>query len=312
MRGAALALLVLASLLRSEACLAEDRTERIEGSEGTKELDYRDGVLTEERSYDPDGRIVLERRFSPEALPVLTKSYLREQGLLVRIEAADASGAPVGSMSYSYDGDGRLLSVKSEGALGEDAVGMIASYGAPQGSWIKEGGSTEIVAYDADGRASILESVDEGKVARVEKRTYTGKGIKASSLIDDRKTDTETELSYDEAGRLAKRREIPAKGPESTTLYRYDEGGRIAEELRRTGTHELSVRRSYSKDGALARAETRRDGVLVLAVDYAGKGRAETLYEGGKAFVRATYAGERKVKDEFFADGVLVRTREYQ
>ena len=50
---------------------------------------------------------------------------------------------------------------------------------------------------------------------------------------------------------------------------------------------------------------------MLLAVTYIENGRVEELYEDGALFVKATYIGGRKIKDEFFADGVLVRTRDY-
>jgi antitoxin component YwqK of YwqJK toxin-antitoxin module len=293
-------------------CACEDRTERIDGADGWKELDYRNGALVEERTFDSNGALATERRFSPESLPILTERYVREGGRLVRIEATDAAGNSVGLRSYHYDREGRLLNVRSEGELGEGAVGTIATTCTPQGTWMKDGPEATILAYDETGRAVLLETMDEGKVSRIENRNYGEKGVPISTEIEDKKTETTTAITYDEEGRQTQRREVTAKGVESRTLYRYDEAGRVAVEERRSGGQVLSVQKSYDKDGKLSRVETRRDGTLVLAVDYAGNGRAETLYEDGKAFVKATYSGGRKVKDEFYDKGVLARTREYQ
>jgi hypothetical protein len=61
----------------------------------------------------------------------------------------------------------------------------------------------------------------------------------------------------------------------------------------------------------LTREETLRDGSLILSVDYTDDGRVEELYDDGQLFVKATYVGGRKVKDEFYSNGVVSRTREY-
>ena len=67
----------------------------------------------------------------------------------------------------------------------------------------------------------------------------------------------------------------------------------------------------YSESGTLTRKETLRDGSLVLSVDYTKNGRVEELYDDGQLFVKATYVGGLKVKDEFYSNGVVTRTREY-
>ena len=63
--------------------------------------------------------------------------------------------------------------------------------------------------------------------------------------------------------------------------------------------------------GKIAREETRQDGQLLLVVSHTDDGRVEELYEDGMIFVKATYVGGRKVKDEFYADGVLLRQKDY-
>jgi YD repeat-containing protein len=305
-------LLVLCSLALALPCAAEDRTERIAGTKGWKELDYRDDRLVEERSFDESGVIVSERDFSPEALPIVTKSYLREAGRLVRIEASDASGAPIGRMVYQYDRNGRLLVAKSEGVFGDEAVGVVAVAGSPQGSWVESGPSATVLAYDDAGRAVLLQSMKDGKASKIERRTYGEKGLPSSIAIEDKAAGFTTETSYDAAGRASQKKVSNDKGEETLTRYRYDEAGHPIEESTRSGGHELLVKRSYSAEGKVARAETFRDGSMVLAVEYSEDSRIEELYEEGFLFVKATYKGGRKVKDEFYADGALARTREYQ
>jgi YD repeat-containing protein len=310
--GARAGVILFCLLISMPTCIGEDRTERINGAAGWKELLYRDDALVEERSFDADGGLLMERSFSPEAIPVVTKRFVREFGHIAKIEATDASGNPIGGMSYHYDRDGRLILVSSEGVLGGDAVGMMTSSGTPQGSWISSESKTTIIAYDEAGRANLLQYMKDGKVTSIEKRNYGTGGALASVAVDDKSSGTSTTISYDEKGRQSQRKEVAAKGEEALTQYDYDDSGRLVEEEKRSGGHVLSTRRSYATDGTQSRVETRRDGSLILAVDYAGATRVEELYEDGTLFVKATYIGGRKVKDEFYADGVLQRSREYQ
>jgi YD repeat-containing protein len=303
---------LLISLAFVLPCTAEDRTERIDGSKGWKELDYRGDSLVEERTFEATGALLAERSFSPEALAIVTKRYVREGGRLVKVEASDASGNTIGTMNYHYDREGRLLQASSDGIFGAESVGMISSEGSPQGSWIESESATKVYAYDDAGRAVLLQSLKDGKVARIERRAYGNEGILSSVTIDDKLAENSWTSSYDTTGRESERKAVDAKGEEVLTRFSYDASGRLIEELKIAGGHELAIRRSYSVDGALIRAETRRDKSLVLAVEYAGESRTEELYEDGELFVKATYRGGRKVKDEFFTDGKLKRSRDYQ
>jgi YD repeat-containing protein len=309
-RHLALAFLLLAAIAAAES-FGEERTERIDGAKGSKELVYRDGVLVEERSYDLRGALLEEKAFSPDSLPIETKAYVRVGGRLLRVEDRDSSGVVIGSMAYYYDSNGRLLGMTAEGSLGSGSAGMISSEDGPQGSWIK-GSSTTVLAYDEAGRAIVIQTMQDGKALSVEKRRYGEKGVIASTLIQDAASGSSTELLYDEKGRQSQRRDTIKDKPEIKTVYRYDARGRLVEEERNQGSHSRLMTSSYAEDGSLARVETRLDGKLVLAVDYVENGRVEELYDEGLLFVKATYAGERKVKDEFYDDGSLLRTRDYQ
>ena len=253
------------------------------------------------------------------------EAYIREGGRIVRVEAVDAMGSPSGSMAYRYDRNGRLLGVSSEGSLGKGAAGMIAAWGLPQGSWItRPGGAakaaaaaaaasakTTVLGYDDSGRATVVQTMLDGAALSIETRSYGEGGILSSTKIEDKVTGLSSDLQYDGDGRLAARTDTPAKGQILKTEYRYGDSGLLVEELARQGGHRSSKAYEYGEDGKVSREETSRDGELLLAVDYIENGRVEELYEDGSVFVKATYIGGRKVKDEFYLDGVPFRTREY-
>jgi antitoxin component YwqK of YwqJK toxin-antitoxin module len=303
-----MALLFLPALV----CAGEDRIESIKGEKGSKELTYRNGSLAEERSYDAEGGLLEERSFGPDSLPNLTSSYERAEGRLVKIESRDASGTIVGTMTYHYDSKGNLLGVAAAGSLGSGSAGMISEGGTAQGSWTTDSATTSILGYDESGRAVVMQTMKGGKAALVERRQYDDEGVLSSVAREDLASGSTSELKYDGKGRESGRTDVPAKGPEIRTQYSYDDSGRLVEELRRVGSHATSIRNSYSEDGSLARTETRRDGELVLGVEYVENGRVEELYEDGIIFVKAHYIGGRKVRDEFYSEGALLRSRDYE
>jgi YD repeat-containing protein len=303
--------LALVALLPAWGAIGEERIERIAGAKGARELVYRDEALAEERSYDARGALLEERFFGASSLPERTRSYLREGGRLARVEIADAAGVVVGSMSYRYDRDGRLLGVDSAGEPGTGSAGMISSGAVPQGSWVA-GSTTTVLGYDGSGRASVVQTMKDGAVLSLERRTYGEGGALASVQVEDRPSGLVHEYRYDGEGRLSASADTPPKGPAGRTEYRYDGAGRLAEETTWRGGHRTAKSRTYSEAGALVREETRRDGALLLAVDYLEGGRVEELYDEGVLFVKATYSGGRKVKDEFYSEGQLLRSREYR
>jgi len=305
------ALWILAAAL---PCLAEDRTERIEGPKGWKELDYRSGRLAEERSFDAEGALIAERDFGPDSLPAIEKKYLRSGGRLEAVEARDLSGAVVGRMSYRYDREGRLLATRSEGSFGDEATGVISSPGRVQASWQESEGEASVAVYDGAGRRVLSQDMKAGAAVRAERRTYGASGKPSKVQVEDKADGSFTETSYDADGRESLRKSRDGKGVQAVTSYSYDAEGRVVGESTVSGGHSLEVRTAYSKGGAVARVETRRDGSLVLAVEYAasGDGRTEELYEDGELFAKSFYEGGRRVKDSFYSGGALVRSREYQ
>jgi YD repeat-containing protein len=301
---AAAVLLLMAGGMTS----GEDRVEHF--ADGTKDLVYSDTVLTEEISYDADGALKKETFFDSSSLPVRTRSYIREGGRLERVEYADAAGKLVGTQSYRYDRDGRLLGVDSDGDLGTISVGMISSGAIPQASWIA-GKSTTVLAYDESGRVTMVQTMKDGAAVSVERRSYGDKGRLYSVQTEDKASGLVAETLYDEDGRMSSKIVTPSKGPPAKTRYSYDGAGRLVEETTRQGEHRNEKKMTYSESGTLTREETLRDGSLILSVDYTDDGRVEELYDDGQLFVKATYVGGRKVKDEFYSNGVVSRTREY-
>ena len=137
-----LALLALILCLAVRAAFGEgkedasenERIERLAGKSGYRELVYRGKDLVEERAFDVKGALLEERYMGEDSLPYETRSYVRAEGRLERVEARDGSGVAIGSMSYRYDRSGRLVGLDAEGSFGEGSSGMISTEGRSPGS----------------------------------------------------------------------------------------------------------------------------------------------------------------------------------
>ena len=293
-----------------EDAAENERIERLTGKSGYRELVYHGKDLVEERAFDLKGALLEEKYLGDDSLPYETRSYIRIRGRLERVEARDGAGAVIGSMGYRYDCLGRLVGLDEEGSFGDGSSGMISTEDGPQGAWTKDGVTT-ILVYDGAGRAIAEQTIKDGKAQSIEKRSYGENGSLNSVSVQDKASGSSSELVYDEKGRLSSRKETKSGGDETKTNYRYDKAGRLIEESTKVGEHTSLVSRSYGEDGSIERVETRRDGVLLLAVETIEGGRVEEIYDSGQLFVKATYLNGRKVKDEFFVDGSLVRARKY-
>ena len=72
-------------------------------------------------------------------------------------------------------------------------------------------------------------------------------------------------------------------------------------------------RYEYAADGALQREEYRVKGALVKVTRQGPDGtRTEELYREGQPFLRISYEGEEKIREEVLAGGEVVRVREYR
>jgi hypothetical protein len=294
------------------AAEAERRVTR-EEARGLWEIVYRDGAAVEERLTSPEGFLLEELFRGPEG-DSQTIVYIRSSGRLIRAEARDASGAIVGVIDYRYDRNGRLLGVSATGSLGPDSAGILSAGGAPSGSWTSSASGTSVVTYDARGRPLENRAAKEGAVTISEKRSYSEGTVPgpSSKEVGDKASGNYSSEQYDGQGRQTLKLEYSGGSLIARTEYAYDDRGLLTLE-RRSRAGSVSERRlAYDQSGTLTREETKKDGVLESVAVRTGDERTEEIYEGGVIFVRATFKGGRKVKDEFFVDGLPSRTKEYR
>lgn len=290
----------------------ERRVTRKTGSSSLERV-LKGGVLREERKSGPRGELLEELFYFESGLLRERRAYGYEAQRLAKVEAFDSGGAPLGALTYRYDPRGRLAELEATGSFGEARSGLL---GLPGGGvaaeWSVLEGELLLRRFDPSGRIASVETRKDDALLRRESLTYEGSSARPSfSLLEDLASGEGTEKAYDAAGRILSLRLLSKGAERSRTEYAYDAAGRLVSERLRNGSS-LSLRSlSYDEEGGLLREEKRRDGLLFRTVAFAGEGRVEEYFEGGILVLRATYAGARKVKDEFFEGGQVVRSRSY-
>jgi len=290
---------------------AQSGPPELEVREGRSETDESGGIVVARRLLDDMGSILEESFFDSEGLRE-RRIFIRSAGRLRRVESRNPDDELLGALEYRYDGFGRLLAVIPTGNMGSGSVGMIASGPSPSGAWSGDGTSLTVQLLDERGRQTNVETLVEDKA--IERRTYDyGEGdLPVRAEEQDLESGTSVVSGFDGEGKILVREEFSKGALSQRTEYRYDSEGRLAEERYRDKGRLVVRTFEYGGKGTLEREETRVDGIVSEAVEYRGELRIVERYHEGSLFAKTTYSAGRKTKDEFYAEGGLIRSKEYK
>lgn len=222
------------------------------------------------------------------------------------VEVRTAASEP--SFDRLLSPEGRLLASSLSGA-GGTASGELRSGGGLV-AWERSGPELLLRAYDAAGLLVSSRSYRDGRLVAEESRERDERGetVRSFEPAAERLT-----IERYERGLLISRDAFVKGAAAGRSGFAYDEAGRLVRELRYPAVGpavELSY--LYARDGFLERDEERRGGILFIARSYAPDGsRVEERYDGGMLAVRTRFEGKRRVAEEFYRDGVLVRERRF-
>ncbi len=222
------------------------------------------------------------------------------------VEARASASEP--SFDRLVSPEGRLLASSPSG-MGGTASGELRSGGGLV-AWERSGPELLVRAYDAAGQLVSSRSYRDGKLVAEESREHDERGATVRYL--EPAAERLTVERY-ESGLLVSREAFVKGVATGRSGFAYDGAGRLVRELRSPAVGldvELSYR--YAQDGFLERDEERRGGVLFIARSYARDGsRVEERYDGGRLAVITRFEGDRRVAEEFYQGGVLVRERRF-
>lgn len=285
---------------------------------------WKDGRLDAENLYAADGLLLEERVFTPAGDPPTgrlaeTRSYAYEGKRLARMESRDEEGAIVGVLDHRYDAAGRLSEVRATGTFGSSTAGLLPSTGGPRASWTKAGELELIVVYDKSGRVVLAERRLNGEPVERDTWGYDRVGNPATSSSRDLVAGTLEERRLDAAGRVLSAVTKKADGDIMRDLSRversWDAAGRMILERTQVPGKIIERRLSYGEDTAAdalpLREDTMVNGRLETVITRSPDGsRVEEYYAGGQLFVRAIHQGNRLIREEFYANGRLIRVKE--
>ncbi|HUX40921.1 MAG TPA: hypothetical protein VMV83_07125 [Rectinemataceae bacterium] len=280
------------------------------------ERTWQGATLVDETEYGSSGEMLGESAYSPDTPGELlwTESYEYTKGKLTKVSRSDAEGKETGSRSYRYDPDGRLLSVELGGYYGQVDVGTLGHGGLPQAFWQDApDGTMRIELFDRLGNVASVSFIKEEKAYALQRFVYDKEGRLLSDSLDNVDEGTSVLSTYGNDGRLAAR--VTKKGDATieSREYQWDKAGDLIVETRSLPLPIVRIDRSWDDKGELLHEERRENGELLLVVNYEPNSvRVEETWAHGQLVVRTRFENGIKVLEEFFKDGVVVRTRNYR
>jgi len=287
--------------------------ERWEKRPGSEKV-FTEGLLAEERSFDRAGRPTAERFYLEGRLERRVEYRYGPRGLAAA-ETYDAQGALLSRERYELGPRGELRRVTRESS--GDPVQSLALTGKGGRRFegrLASGGYELVERYDPQGRLDSSQVLRDGKPGELLRNAYE-KNLEhpRSSERSDPASSTRTVTRYDAAGRLAERVTFQGQKKQEQWSYSYDSRGNRIQAICRGGQGTETWSYSYDGSGRLIGEESRVHGELVKVTRYQENGiRVEELYREGSPFLRVTYAGGRKIREEVLSAGQVVRVREFE
>ena len=278
---------------------------------GREERELADGVLAARRVYGPTGDLQEEDQYSKGKL-TQKSLYTYASSRVSRVRVTGADGSVAYTEDYLYTSRGSLREVrriegKSETA---DSAFVTGSSGLSE-ERNQVGDETFVGRYDARGRAVERERSKGGQLVSREDFVYRGDTDHLESSVEKRLDQGRViSRSYDTAGRLQGETVSEAGKVVRETTYTRDDKGRVTKELRRSPSGLEEWRTTLDSAGKAARVEYYRRGSLEKVTLY-GKDnlRTEEMYQGGAVFLKVYFDGDRRLREEVYEDGKLVRQR---
>ena len=282
-----------------------------DGGARREESEFIGETLIARRRFDPGGAILTEESYRGGTLE--EKSVFTYAGSrLLRIRSTGPDGSLLRTDEYLYAGNGRLREVRRLTAGGQASDSrFFAGSGGLAGERHLAGGALFIARYDAKGRVVSRERrVADATAAREDFIYRADSNALLSSTQTLAREGRVTRRQYDGKGRLLVETVSGPGSASERTEYRWDDSDRATSRVRqgRAGLEEWAY--GYDAEGTLLREEYRRGGALEKVTVFLGNNtRVEELYAEAELFLKVTWEGERRVKEEVFENRRPVRER---
>jgi hypothetical protein len=286
----------------------------------TEEREERGGVIAARRLSGAAGELLQEELFEA-GRPSSRSVFEYASGRLVRARVFAADGSLSSTVEYRTAPSGRLREVRWTAADGSlrtvsqaaGGTGSVAGGAAVSEERSREGDGWTTTRYDETGRAAVREQGGPGGLVSRQRLLYAGGSLTPVSSTTEWPAEKKVvETSYDAAGgEIAETATVAGVVTERVAWTR-DEAGRVLV-MRRTGAGGTEeVHNTWTADGTLEREEHFVRGARVKNVIHsAADERVEELFDDGELFLRVTYRGEERIREEVILDGTVVRVRTF-
>jgi YD repeat-containing protein len=281
---------------------------------GREEKEFASGSLEARRLSSADGTLAIEESFRAGALVERT-AFTWSDGMLAQARTTGPDGVLLRTDEYLYRRNGSLREVRRSVPSGavDGARFFWGSTGIAQAR-STAGTGLFVTRYDAEGRVTSRERRAAGALVSREEFVFRpGSGALESSVESLPGQGRIVRRQYDEAGRLILETAEGSKDAGERTEYTRDAEGKLTAK-KRLGLLGLEEwRYAYAAGGELSVERYSRRGALEKVTTYLGGGRrVEELYAQGEAFLRVTWEGSRRVREEVLDAGQVVRGRDLQ
>jgi antitoxin component YwqK of YwqJK toxin-antitoxin module len=287
-------------------------TSRITGGRN-EEREISGGTMVARRVYASNGDLLEEDQYSKGKLAQKSLyAYASSRVAVVRVLAADDSLEY--AQEYFYTSRGSLREVRQTGGKKTTRISsFVAGHSGPSQEWNQDGDDTFLSRYDDRGRTVETEHRSGKELVSREDLVYREETDKLLSAVEKRPGEEKViTRGYDSSGRL-QAETVSTDGKVVEEIgYARDDKGRVIRKLSRSAAGLEEWRYTLDDAGKTTREDFLLRGSLQRVTLYgANDSRTEELYQAGALFLKVYYNGDRRAREEVYADGKLVRERSF-
>jgi hypothetical protein len=287
-------------------------------------LFYKDGKPKIEKEYSGD-KLSLVKSFDSQARIIEEDTYINGE-----LSAKTKSSYVYGSKKYSsisYDKDdieiykddflftdnGGLREIRREWPDGQYRItSFIFSHRKLAKEMESSKADMSIANYNKRGQLQTIELWKDQTLIIKNNNTYSeNDGTISSSLENDMESNTLVKKNYDDKGRIVRETKEQVNEVQEETDYFYNIDGKRTKTTRssKDGLEEWLF--GYDNDGRLSKEDYYIRGELERRTNYKDDSDFDVeIYKNGSLLVKAFYIKDEKIKEVFYDNDKIIRTRE--
>jgi hypothetical protein len=281
------------------------------GGRLTREAQAVRNNIVEERVYDSQERLSLERQFLDQG-SVLENQYGYELGRLVSIRTS-LDGKVTLERRYFHSPDGRLSLVRESSSTFTSQSGARQPGTTSSAEWSTDNGSLIMRTFDHYGRLVLTKNYHGPDLVMSEERIWQAGHL--HRIVETYPSENRrSETLYTHGSNIDTITEYTGDKQVLTQKYAYDQDGRVSQlhKIHGVSGKEEVVRYTYQPDGSPATETRMLDGQVAMVRRHTAVDEMfEEYFDRGVLFARLYYSAGLKTKEEIIVGGKVVRERQF-